>query len=825
MTNASPASLTQEEAAARAELLRIRRYDVSVDLTGLLEGDTVEAISTITFDCADPGSTTFVDCVAEVRWATLNGEPLDPASVARGRLPLPRLAAENVLVVASAQADTHTSAGILRTVDPSDKLVYVWMSFEADDARRVWACFDQPDLKAPHAFRVTAPESWTVTSNTAPDEVAPTMDAARVWLFPDTPPLSTYVVVINAGPFHAIRREVDGHSLGLYSRQSTRAFLERDADELFEVTARGLAFFGDRFGRPFPQQRYDQVFVPNMGGAMENWGCVTWTDAVLFRSTPTYGERAMRAWVLLHEMAHMWFGDLVTMRWWDDLWLNEAFASWAATWCGVSVTEFTDGWATFLAGRKLRGYRMDASPATHPIRGSVPDVAAAMASFDAITYQKGEAVLKQLVAHVGEDAFVEGLRSYFADHAWGNARLADLTGAVGRAAGRDLGEWTRLWLDTAGTDTISLRLDDGSGVLELTGPDGGSPRPHTLAIGSYRDHGDGLALIGSTLVELTNSGQTVPLSAATLHVVNDDDLTFAAVRPDPGSLEWMLARAGDLPRPITRAVAVVAAWDLLARGELGANRFLACVLGVLATERAPGVVAPFLGLATTAAEEWSPAGSVASARSAVADAALGLVGDPDLRAEALRTLAASATTDAHFDTLAAATDDPDLAWRVLVRRAELGEYDAAAVSALVERDPDPEAAARALTVRAALADPVAKEEVWEAVFVDRAVHAGMPLQRVATAFWRPDQDDVLMPFAQRYLDTLRELGSGGMLELGSLARAMFPRTADATFLVRSEAMAADPETPPMQVALLRELSDSLARQLRARAATADRSGT
>ncbi|MCB0908586.1 MAG: aminopeptidase N, partial [Nocardioidaceae bacterium] len=301
-----PASLTEQEARERAALLEIRRYDIAVDLTGLLEGDTVESVSTITFGCSTPGAATFVDCVADVRRATLNGRELDLATVADGRIPLPDLAADNVLVVASAQSDTRSSAGILRTVDPSDKLVYVWMSFEADDARRVWACFDQPDLKAPHAFTVTAPESWTVTSNAGPDDVSPADDAAaRTWIFPDTPPLSTYVVVINAGPFYELRREIGGYSLGLYSRQSTRAFLDRDADELFDLTARGLAFFGDRFGQRFPQERYDQVFVPNMGGAMENWGCVTWTDAVLFRTAPTYAERAMRAEVLLHEMAHM----------------------------------------------------------------------------------------------------------------------------------------------------------------------------------------------------------------------------------------------------------------------------------------------------------------------------------------------------------------------------------------------------------------------------------------------------------------------------------------------------------------------------------------
>ncbi|MFN8191171.1 MAG: aminopeptidase N [Nocardioidaceae bacterium] len=810
-----PASLTEQEARERAALLEIQRYDIAVDLTGLLEGDTVESVSTITFACTSPGSTTFVDCVADVRHATLNGRELDLSTVTDGRIPLPDLAPDNVLVVASAQSDTASSAGILRTVDPSDKLVYVWMSFEADDARRVWACFDQPDLKAPHAFTVTAPESWTVTSNTAPDEIAAVDEGARVWRFPDTPPLSTYVVVINAGPFYELRREIGGHSLGLYSRQSTRAFLDRDAQELFDLTARGLAFFGERFGQRFPQERYDQVFVPNMGGAMENWGCVTWTDAVLFRTAPTYAERAMRAEVLLHEMAHMWFGDLVTMRWWDDLWLNEAFASWAATWACVNATEYVDGWATFLARLEIEGYRMDMGPASHPIRGVVPDVSVAMANFDAITYQKGESVLRQLVAHVGEEAFVEGLRAYFRDHAWGNTRLADLMGAVGAAAGRDLTEWTRLWFDQAGTDTIRLEPGEGGARLSVTAPHG-DPRPHTLLVGSYALRGDALDLVERTRVDTAGPVVPVGLPAADLHLLNDEDHTFAAVRTDPASLEVLLARGGGLPTPLARAVAVGTTWDMLQKGELTPADFLTSVLGVLRTERTPGVVGPFLGLAVATAEEWSPTSGVAAARHSLADVALVLAEDPDLRIQALQVVAGAASTDAHWAALEAAADDPDIAWRILVRRAELGDHDPAAVTALVERDPDPEAATRALTVRAALPDAEAKEEVWQAVFTDRAVHAGLAMRRLARCFWRPGQDELLLPYGERYLQQVTDLGSGGMLELGSIVAAMYPLVATEDFLARATVIAEDPATPPYVRAPLLKETDTLRRKLRAR---------
>ena len=437
----SVASLTQTEAEERAALIAVTRYDIAVDLRGLFEGEVLDATSTITFTCREPGAATFVDCVADIRSATLNGVALDPATAERGRLPLPDLLAENVLVVASSQSDTASAHGIQRTVDPSDKLVYLWTSLECDFARMLWANFDQPDLKAVHGFTAMAPETWTVLSNSASTSVEDLAEGGRLWTFEDTPPLSTYVTVVNAGPFYELRSRRGGYDLGLYCRQSLKDLLDRDAEELFELTEQGLAWFGEHFGIAFGQERYDHVFVPDLGGAMENWGCVTCGDWALPRSLPTYDERREIADMVLHEMAHMWFGDLVTMRWWDDLWLNEAFASWAACWAAEGATRYTDGWAPFLAGLKQEGYRLDMGPATHPIRGDVPDVAQAMANFDAISYSKGQAVLKQLGAYAGDDAFLEGLRAYFRDHAWGNTTLQDLIGAVSSASGQDLAEW------------------------------------------------------------------------------------------------------------------------------------------------------------------------------------------------------------------------------------------------------------------------------------------------------------------------------------------------------------------------------------------------
>ena len=818
-------SLTQQEAEQRAALVAVRRYDIEVDLRGLLDGERWAATSTIAFTCSEPGATTFVDCVATVLSASLNGEPLDVQSAVDGRLPLTGLRADNVLVVESEQLDTTNGAAILRTVDPVDGLVYVWTSFEADDARRAWACFDQPDLKAPHGFTVLAPASWTVTSNSAPDTVEERPDEARHWGFPDTPPLSTYVVVVNAGPFVEMREERGGHSLGLFARQSLRSYLERDADELFDLTEAGLAFFGERFGLAFPQHRYDQVFVPDMGGAMENWGCVTWTDAALWRSEPTQQQRSWVANVLLHEMAHMWFGDLVTMQWWDDLWLNEAFASWAALWAQVNATAYTDAIASELLSAMPSAYAADMGPASHPIRGEVPDVAQAMANFDAITYEKGSAVLGQLVAYVGEDAFVEGLRAYFRDHAWGNTRLADLMDAIGSAAGTDLTAWTAAWFDRAGTDTLTLVPGDATAELRAVAPHG-DPRPHRVQVGSYRDPGDPAAameLVATTPVTTAPGAVTtaVPgLPEADLHLIDAGAWTFASLRTE-GATAVLLSSAGRLPDVTSRGVALSSVWDLLFRGEASSQAVLDCYLDALDREREPGLAEPLLRLATTIATSWTPPDQVAAQQSRVAERATGLADVPDLRTPALRTLAATGTLDQLDPVVAAAEEDIDLHWRLLTQRAALGAHDEAAVTALQQVDPDPDAGVRGDIVRAARPTAGAKAQAWQMAAVDRSVPAGPVLGDFARAFWRPEQDEVLRPYGDAYVDLMGSLPPGGMLSLLGLVGALFPDVGDQGLLDRIRATAAAPTTTPTVRTAMLTGSDRLSRRLRARGVPVD----
>jgi len=815
-------SLTRDEAVVRAELIAVERYDITVDLTDLPDGDEFRAVSTISFSCVSPGASTFADCAADVTSATLNGSPIPGEAISDGRIRLDDLASDNTLVVTSVQRETTGHAGVRRCVDSSDKLVYLWTTFEPDDARVAWACFDQPDLKARFAFSVTAPQDWIVTSNSDAPRIEQLADARR-WTFPDTPPLSTYVPVVNAGPFYELRRQVGGYDLGLLTRQSLAGCLDRDADELFALTAAGLEFFGEQFGFPFPQETYDQVFVPDMGGAMENWGCVTWSDGFIYRSAPTPQEREGRASVLLHEMAHMWFGDLVTMRWWDDLWLNESFAEWACCWAATNATEFTDTWSSFLASDKLLGYSADMAPATtHPIRQPARDVAEAAASFDRITYCKGASVLKQLVAYVGEDTFVAALREYFAQHAWGNTELSDLISALENASGRDLSSWTEGWLDLAGTDRLTLDVTEGgAAVLSATGPDGGTPRPHRLNIGVYDDRETGLTR--RELIDVTIEGDSARVAGSGLDglvLVNDEDWTFASSRTAGPEHTRLFERAHQLPKSVSRAVAVTTAWDMLVRGEYPTAGFVRCVTNVLEHESADSVVEPFLRLATTAAERWSPDPVRDEMLDQVAGVCMKLADNPARRMVALRGLASTAMTTGQLERLRdAAADDVDLRWRALIRFAELGEYDQAEVDAADRADPNPEAWTRALAVKAAQPDSDAKREVWDAM-VERREVPMESMREVANAFWRPSQAQLYQPFAERYRELIPELHKGGMLAALPITNSMLPRFGvDDAFADSLVDAARDPEVSPLVSSTVIENVDMLKRQIAARSMT------
>jgi aminopeptidase N len=831
-------SLTQGEAEERASLLTVERYGVDVDLTGLPTGSRVRCASTITFACHRPGASTFVDCMAEVESATLNGVVLPAAD--EGRIALNDLAQRNVLTVVSVADCSTDGQGFHKAVDPADGEVYTYTDFTPDVARYAWACFDQPDLKAPWAFTVIAPASWLVLSNSG-DAAIEDLGSARRWTFPPTPPLATYNTVINAGPYYELRRAGAGHDLGLFARQSLASILDRDADELFTLTTQGLEFFAGKFGMPFPQHKYDQVFTPEFPGAMENFGCVTWMDWFLRRTTPTRAEWDIFSRYLLHELAHMWFGNIVTMRWWDDLWLNEAFAEFASNWAAVSATSYTDAWTAHLVGEKLKAYFVDQGPTTHPIRQLVPDVAAAEATFDAITYPKGASVLQQLMTYVGEAEFSAGLTSYFAKHAWGNTTLQDLIDAVASASGRDLDEWRTGWLETAGTDRLTLDHDADSFVLVAHGPSGRppvamiaptatlgitvppqvdtgvvhSPRPQVLAVGAYALVDDRLER--TALVEVEVAGERTRLdlpASADLYLVNDEDLTFASTRPDGSSRDASFANAARLPTALSRGVAVTTAWDMLINGEATAAEAVQCLTGVLAVETSASAIEPYLNLAVEAADLWSPASERDALMRAVAAACRSL----SLGAYRKAALRGFARTAADLDEVAwlqaEAGEDVDLQWRALVRKAQLGGQTATEAEALLDRDPDPEAWVSQLQVRAATPDAAEKKAVWQTLVTERAVPLAS-VYSVALLFWTAGQDDLLKPYAETYLGLVPTIHRGGAMPATAFTRSLFPLFGvDLTYVERAESLAAG-AVPVVRTNLL-DRADRVKRMLRSR---------
>ena len=581
-------NLTRSEAAERARLLRVESYQIELDLTG---GETTfGSQTTVRFSCSRPGQSSFIDLTApDVKEAVLNGTTLPGTAFDGNRITLPELAESNELTVSAECAYSRSGEGLHRFTDPADKGVYLYSDLETFDAHRIYACFDQPDLKSRFEFTVRCPDTWQVISNLDPDSAGePAGPGVERWHFPPTPPMSTYITHISAGPYHVVRSEHDGIPLGIYCRQSLAAYL--DQDEIFEVTRQGFDYFHAAFGLRYPFGKYDQLFVPEYkAGAMENAGAVTILEDYIFRSRVTDARHEVRADTILHEMAHMWFGDLVTMRWWDDLWLNESFATWASAVAQAEATRWPHAWTTFTTAWKTWAYRQDQLPSTHPIAADIVDIAAVDVNFDGITYAKGAAVIKQLVAYVGRENFLTGVRAYFGKHAWGNATLGDLLDALQQASGRELASWSKPWLETAGVNTLRPEYQaaaDGTftafAVLQSAPDSHPVLRPHRIAVGLYDLGLTGLARRRRVELDVTGERTEVPELAGErvpdLVLVNDDDLTYAKIRLDDHSLRTLIGSIGDFAETLPAALSWAAAWDMCRDAEIPARDYLALVL-------------------------------------------------------------------------------------------------------------------------------------------------------------------------------------------------------------------------------------------------------
>jgi aminopeptidase N len=778
-------NLTREEARERAALITVASYQVDLDLTGALdagEHGTFRSRSVVRFSCAVPGAGTFVNLTAPaVTGITLNGEPVTPSAFDGERIALAGLAAENVLVVDADCAYSRGAEGLHRFADTADGSVYLYSNQEPYGAHRIYACFDQPDLKASYELSVTAPADWQVVSNLAPDTdeavTGPPGDAAaRQWRFPATPPLPTYVTHVSAGPYHVERDEHDGIALGIYCRRSLAEYL--DAEEIFTTTKQGFDCFHSWFGIKYPFGKYDHLFVPEFkAAAMENAGAVTMAEDFVFRSRVTDSFRQARAEVILHEMAHMWFGDLVTMRWWDDLWLNEAFATWAALAAQAEATRWTSAWTRFTQGHKAAAYRQDQLPSTHPIAADIPDIAAVAVSFDGITYVKGASVVKQLVTYVGKDNFLAGVRDYFTAHAWGNAALDDLLASLEETSGRDLGAWSREWLETAGVNTLrpAYTLDDTGRFTSFEVRQEAAAthpvlRTHRIAIGLYSLTGGMLTRTRRIEADIAGAATAVPdltgVPRPDLILVNDDDLSYAKVRLDDHSLRTLVSSIGTFDGSLPAALCWATAWDMCRDGEMAARDYIQLVLSGLPSTADLSVVQMLLRNAGYAVRRfadpaWRGAGLQLLAQS-LRRLAESAPARSDRQLAYVRAFTGTATSAHDLAFLAALLDgsafleglsvDTDLRWSLLGRLVSRGKAGEAEIAAELTRDPSDTGERNAATCRAAIPDPAAKQTAWNGLVGGKLT---LPTFRAVLAgFTDADQPELTRPYREPYFATV-----------------------------------------------------------------------
>ena len=798
--------------------------------------ETFESETTVTFLCRQPGESTFIEFSGPaVHHAECNGRALS-THIEGGRLELPQLAGVNSLTVKATGAYSRDGTGINWFRDPVDGRTYLHSQFAEHSTYRGYACFDQPDLKATFTFRVKAPESWVVVSNTAGARPA----TGGAWEFPATSVISTYITAVVAGEYHAVRQHYRGIPLGLFCRQSLAGYF--DPDEIFDITRHGLDFFERRFGHRYPFGKYDQLFVPEFAsGAMENVACVTHNERMVFRSKVTDFERMWRAQTILHEMAHMWFGDLVTMSWWDDLWLNETFAEYMGYLGVAEATRFKTAWIEFADMTKGAARRQDQLPTTHPIVSDIPDVEAVALNLDRITYNKGAAALKQLVAWVGEEAFFKGIEQYFTDHAYGNTELKDFLKALEQASGRDLKSWSRAWLETAGVNTLAaaFELQDGvikSATLTQTAPrEHPTLRPHRLRVGLF-DVVDGRILRRRAL-EIDIEGSSTPLPQLAgervpdLVLVNDGDLTYSKIAFDQRSIDTLGGHLRDIEDPLARALCWGALWDMTRDAQLRAREYVSLALDNIGIENDASTLESQIARIRGAVESFSPPATRASARALTARAARELFNrsEPGGDTQLLwaTTFIDAARAPADVDWVRGLLDgttmpqglviDFDVRWRAVDTLATIGAAGEELISRELERDPTDSGRRRAASARAAQPVEAAKRVAWEKVISDPTTSLAMK-RAISGGFHRADQQELLSQFVQPFFDCLLPVWkSHDSDEAIAIVRWMFPHAVFTQEVVDATDAALATDLPgPLRRSLL-ESQDAIKRGLRAQA--------
>ncbi|MDF2899232.1 MAG: aminopeptidase [Rhodococcus erythropolis] len=824
----STANLNRSEVAERSRTIDVTGYRVELDLRSAADS-AAKTFSTVTIiDLTSSAESTWLDFIgAAVDSVEVDGASI-PVEYDGSRIVLRGLGGSNVVRVAAHGHYSRSGEGLHRFVDDADDQTYLYTQYEPADARRVFACFEQPDLKAPFTFEVTAPDGWEVLSN-QPATQTLSVDGAQRVTFAPTLPISTYITAIAAGPYHRVasswsRGELTVE-LGAFCRASLAPHF--DADNVFDITRQGLDFYAEHFDYPYPFGKYDQIFVPEYNlGAMENPGLVTFTEAYVFRGTATDEQHQRRANTILHEMAHMWFGDLVTMVWWDDLWLKESFADFMGSLVSAEATRFTDAWVAFAIKRKAWAYLQDQLPTTHPIVADIVDLEAAKLNFDGITYAKGASVLKQLVAFVGRDAFFEAARRYFKAHAFGNTTLVDLLDVLAETSGRDVREWARIWLQTTGVSTLSL---DGTALVQT------DPRPHRLAVGIY-DYNESGDLVRTERVELdiTESRTSVDLPPGALTLLNDEDLTYAKVRLDAESLSTVEASLDRVSDPLARGVIWSSLWNSVRDAQLSVFRYLDMVERFAPAETDLAILSAILTDAQYAVLHYVPkslrpnvsAGWLETTWKALFEA------EPESGRQlawARALSAAAAVNDARAGELRSILDgtcpgpvglalDPDLRWVLWIALSATGHASVSDFDSELSKDST--SAGRTAYVRAAASIPDAetKAAAWASATTDASL-SNDRLDATIAGFRSGTDPSLIEGYAVEYFSSLGKWWSERSIEIARrLVNGLFPAAEDTSAV--DSWIQANAEAPASLRRLVLERRDHLARDLRAQASNA-----
>ncbi len=804
----SSVNITRAEAQQRSTLIKAHSYRVLVDLSGRgvdgnpLNSPEVNFLATTTVHFSSGSGSTWIDMIAdEMVEATLDGVALPLEAHDGVRLFFDVNEGDHELIVTAIARYSRTGEGLHRFVDPADQKIYLYTQFETADARRMFACFDQPDQKATFELSVIAPHHWKVYSNSPTQKPSALSDDLARWDFEPTKPISTYITALVAGEFHVHSGSVQSvkGKLGadLVCRQSVAEFL--DADRLLETTQRGFDVYEKAFDCAYPFEKYDQLFLPEYNaGAMENAGCVTIRDEYLYRSRVTAHEYSQRDNTVLHELAHMWFGDLVTMKWWDDLWLNESFAEWASTWCQAKIADVyggSDPWTGFANHRKHWAYSTDQLPTTHPVAADMIDLETVDQNFDGITYAKGASVLKQLVAYVGEESFLSGLRSYFARYAWSNTEFSDLLGALEEASGRDLSHFAADWLATSGANIVSchVEVDDNDHIVAATVHQSsvGEPvlRTHRMAIGLYDLVDDGVILRESIEVDISGEQTVIEqlsgLKCPDLLLLNDRDLGYVKVRLDERSLTTVRTHMAKIADPLARAVVWTSLWDSWRDAELSNEDYLSIILTGLEGEDHPGALLNQLAAARQAVSAYSDLQKRPALRArltaGLAELLKGAEPGSDKQVSIADALIASVHSPAGGDLLTAWLNgeeipqglviDQERRWSIVTSLARLGRIDRSVIDQEAIRDNTISGAEQAAGARAALNDHEAKEDAWRLATDDPSIPNGTH-RSIAIHLFNFGQEEILDGFADRYLDVVTQIAdsSGTWAQRGHIAR-------------------------------------------------------